>query len=102
MTGVQTCALPIFDSLLKACTYGVPIKNELIACFGYTPAQAYGTSVLEDCLDIVNSWKPLQSSNTQSGNTDSTDEGGRPKVDDNDLSDAGVQTRENDNRRQDA
>lgn len=89
------------DSLLKACTYGAPIKNELLACFGYTPAQSYGTSILEDCLDIVNSWKPLQSSNTQS-NSDSMDEGGRPKVDDNDLSDSGVQTRENDNRRTDA
>lgn len=88
------------DSLLKACTYGAPIKNELLACFGYTPAQSYGTSILEDCLDIVNSWKPLHSSNTQSG-SNTTDEGGRPKIDDTELSDAGVQTRENDNRKDD-
>ena len=89
------------DSLLKACTYGAPIKNELLACFGYTPAQSYGTSILEDCLDIVNSWKPLRSSNTQS-NSDIEAEGGRPKVDDTELSDSGIQTRENDNRRDDA
>ena len=86
------------DNLIKISTYGAPIKLQLCSIMGDSPADTYGMIVLEDVLDITNKWKPLQSSNTQSG--DSTDEGGRPVKDEGDLSDSGVKTRANDNRKE--
>jgi hypothetical protein len=71
-----------------------------MAVFGYSPADTYGLTLLEDALNLIDKWKPLQSANTMSGKTD--DKGGRPRKDSDDLSEAGVQTRENDNRRDDA
>ena len=88
------------DNLLKVSTYGYPVKLAIMAVFGYTPSDVYGMTILEEVLDLVNKWKPLQSANTMSG--DSSDEGGRPQKDSDELSEAGVQTRENDNRRSDA
>lgn len=88
------------DNLMKVSSYGYPVKLAIMAVFGYTPSDVYGMTVLEDVLDLVNKWKPLQSANTMSG--DSDDEGGRPQKDNDELSEAGVQTRENDNRRNDA
>lgn len=83
------------DALLSANNFGVPIKLSICACLGYTPADTYGMTMLEDVLDIVNKWKPLQSSSTLS----SKDGAGAPTKDDGDLSDSGAATRDNDNRK---
>lgn len=88
------------DNLLKVSTYGYPVKLAIMAVFGYTPSDVYGLTVLEEVLNLTERWKPLRSANTMSG--DSDDEGGAPNKDVDELSDAGVQTRENDNRREDA
>lgn len=89
------------DNAMKQAQYGVGGSKLLLpASLGYTPAEVYGSTVLEDCLDLCNKWQPLNSANTQSGK-DTTNQGGRPTVDDNQLSDAGIQTRENDNRKLD-
>lgn len=88
------------DNLLKVSNYGYPVKLAIMAVFGYSPADTYGLTLLEDALNLIDKWKPLQSANTMSGKTD--DVGGRPQKDSDELSEAGVQTRENDNRRDDA
>lgn len=88
------------DNLLKASTYGVPVKLAICSMFGYSPSDTYGMTMLEEILDLVGKWKPMQSSNTQ--NTGSNSEGGRPNVDDDKLSDAGAATRDGDNRKKDA
>jgi hypothetical protein len=85
------------DNLLKASTYGAPLKLIICSMFGFSPSDTYGMTILEEILEIVDRWRPLQSSNTQN-----TGEGGRPEVDDNQLSDSGVKSREGDNRKQDA
>jgi len=84
------------DNILKASTYGTPVKLAICSIFGYSPSDTYGMTILEDVLGLVDKWKPLQSSNTQSGDEDKN---GKPKSDDEDLSEAGVATRENDNRK---
>lgn len=84
------------DNLIKVSTYGVPVKMAILAVFGYTPADTYGMSILENVLNLSEKWIPLKSANTQPG--DST--GGAPQKDDNDLSEAGNQTRANDNRKE--
>lgn len=83
------------DNILKASTYGTPVKLAICSIFGYTPSDTYGMTILEDVLGLVDKWKPLQSSNTQN-----TGESGRPQSDNEDLSEAGVATRENDNRKE--
>lgn len=80
------------DNLLKVSTYGVPIKQSILAVFGYTPADTYGMTFLENVLDLTSLWKPLQSSNTMA--TSATDSGGRPLTDDDELTSAGEQSRD--------
>lgn len=87
------------DNVMKAAQYGVAGSKTLLpACLGYEPSQVYGTTILEECLDYVNKWKPLNSSNTQSTMQNDL---GRPTVDDDKLSESGIKTRENDNRKDD-
>ena len=86
------------DHIIKASTYGAPVKLAIPSVLGFSPSDAQGLSVLEEVLDIVNTWQPLKSSNTQSGKND--DKGGRPKSDDDDLSESGENTRDNDNRKE--
>ena len=80
------------DNLIKIATYGAPVKMAICSVLGYTPSDTYNMTILEDVLDLVSKWKPLQSSNTQSG--DSTNKGGRPMNDDDDLTAAGEQSRD--------
>lgn len=87
------------DNIIKASTYGAPVKLAIPSILGFSPSDTQGLGVLEDILDIVNTWQPLKSSNTQSGK-DSDDKGGRPKSDDDDLSESGENTRDNDNRKE--
>ena len=82
------------DNLLKAATYGAPVKLAITSVLsGYTPADTYGMTVLENVLDVVNNWHVLQSTNTQNTG-ETTNTGGRPTVDDDKLTDAGEQARD--------
>ena len=86
------------DKELKLAQVSVPNKGRLLAANGINTAKFLGNSLLENNIlgDIFDSWKPLATSFTQSGNDDVTNEGGRPEMNEDDLSDAGIQTREND------
>lgn len=87
------------EQYIKAGQVGAPVKMAISACLGYTPNDTLNMCFLEnDVLELHNKYIVLSSSHTQSGSTDVTNSGGAPKVDDNELSDAGAQTRENDNR----
>lgn len=81
---------------LQMAQNGIPNKTRLCAVNGLSPAKMIGNSIIENQVlsDIFSSWCPLQTSFTQSSN--SNDKGGRPTVDDGDLSAAGEVTREND------
>lgn len=60
---------------LKNAQAGIPCKTMVAASLGETPNDIIGLSYLEnDYFDLSSSWKPLQTSYTQS----SSDEGGRP------------------------
>ena len=73
---------------------------------GFDPIEASSMQFLEqDCLDLSNIWKPLQSSNTQSsdGNNSSglgsdvdSSQGGAPTKDTTELTSEGDNTRIND------
>ena len=54
-------------------------------------------SAIEEALDIANTWKPLNSSFTTSGNVDDSEDVGRPKSEDSELSDSGEKSRDTDN-----
>ena len=86
------------DRQLKLAQVSVPNKGRLLAADGINTAKFLGNSLLENAIlgDIFDSWKPLATSFTQSGSDDVTDQGGRPEMNEDDLSDAGRQTREND------
>lgn len=86
------------DNVLKASTYGAPVKLAICSVLGYSPSDTYGMTILEDVLGIVEKWKPLKSSNTQSNDTES--DIGAPTKDESELSDSGAATRDNDNRRE--
>jgi len=82
-----------FDIRLKAAQYGIPVKNELIAILGMQPSSMSANAFLEnEVLGLVDKLVPLSSSHTQSG----TDSGGRKPLDETELTDAGLNTREND------
>lgn len=81
------------SSALNAAQYGVPNKMEICAMFGMSPSAVVNNAFLEnEVLDLVNKFVPLSSSHTTSN---STNAGGRPTVDDEDLTDAGANNREN-------
>lgn len=77
---------------LSECQFGVPNKIKLAALSGQSQLKERSMSKLEEILDLSSSWKPLNSSYTSSG--DVSDEGGRPKVDDKDISDSGQANRD--------
>lgn len=86
----------MFDTLLKAGNAGLPVKNALAATLGLTPFEALAMSELEnDILHMRDTvyGEPLKSSSTMASEDS---EGGRPTVDDDDLSPAGETTRETD------
>ena len=86
------------DKELKLAQVSVPNKGRLLAANGINTAKLLGNSLLENNIlgDIFSTWCPLSTSFTQSGSDDVTDQGGRPEMNEDDLSDAGRQTREND------
>ena len=74
---------------------GLPNKSRLCAINGLSPAVMIGNSIVENQVlgDLFDSWQPMKTSYTQSSNDD---KGGRPEMDDGDLSSSGEVTKEND------
>ena len=74
---------------------GLPNKSRLCAINGLSPAVMIGNSIVENQVfgDLFDSWQPMKTSYTQSS---SDDKGGRPEMDDGDLSASGEVTKEND------
>lgn len=87
------------DAYLKACQFGLPMVSYYCASQGLMQDEMDCMNFLEDeVLGIKQRFKPLQSSSTlSSGSTgDSTGEAGRPENDIGELTDAGEQSREED------
>lgn len=81
-----------FNIRLKAAQFGLPVKNELVAILGMQPSSMYINTFLEnEVLGLIDKLIPLNSSHTQSDS-----EGGAPEKREEDLSDDGLKTREND------
>lgn len=81
---------------LQMAQNGLPNKLRLCAANGLSPTVMLGNSIVENNIfeDIFGNWSVLQTSYTQTSNSDS--ESGRPALDDGDLSASGEVTREND------
>ena len=83
------------DQYLKACTYGIPMISYYAASQGMLQSELDTMNFLEnDVLDFNERFKPLHSSATQSANDVENDGPGRPPKDDDELTEAGEQTRE--------
>lgn len=88
------------DMYLKAAQYGLPTVSMYAASQGLGQAELDSMNFLEnDVLEIKKLFVPLQSSSTQSvtssdDSNGATDEGGAPKKDADDLSESGLQNRE--------
>lgn len=86
------------DQYIKTAQYGIPVKLQLSALLNATQGKERGLTLMEEILDLQNTWKPLMSSHTTSGN----DEGGRPQLEDNEISESGEATRDNGSNEADA
>lgn len=76
--------------LIESAQYGVPVKMAVAALDGFSPLEVLSMQFLEnDVLDLHNTWIPLQSSYTQSGNSNESNE-----KDITELGDAGAETKE--------
>lgn len=83
----------MMDSYLSASQFSVPVAIIIPLLLGFDMSDINDLVLYqEEIFDIYNKWKALQSSYT----TSSTDEGGRPKGDDSDLSESATISREND------
>lgn len=85
------------DEYLKACQYGMPMISYYCATFGLSQSEIDTMSYLEgEVLELQKLFKPLISSTQLSAEAinDVDNQGGRPEVDDEDLTDSGEQTRE--------
>lgn len=82
---------------LQMAQNGLPNKSRLCAINGLSPAVMIGNSIVENQVfgDLFDSWQPMKTSYTQSGDSSNND-GGRPEMDDGDLSASGEVTKEND------
>ena len=86
----------VFDTLLRAGNAGVPVKSAVAATLGFTPYEILQLSALENDVlhmrdEVYN--EPLLSSSQMSSNPEDS-EGGRPKMDADDLSDEGEAARD--------
>ena len=84
------------DRQLKFAQASVVNKGKLAASIGINTAKMLGNTVLENTIlsDIFASWQPLRSSYTESGGSD--DEGGRPEMDETEISEVTQNTHDND------
>ena len=90
----------VADQYLKGCQYGAPLISAYCASIGLSQAELDSMNYLEtDLLQLPKMFEPLRSSATMSGDDStgitegSTEDGGRPPVDDSELTDSGEQTR---------
>ena len=80
---------------LKACQYGVPMVSYYCASQGLGQAEIDSMNFLENkVLNIKADFIPLKSSSTQSSDNIDNPDGGAPRKDDEDLSESGIQHRE--------
>lgn len=89
----------MFDMLTKAGNAGLPVKNALAAAAGLTPFESIAMAELENdvlCMRDSVFCQPLVSANTMTSNDVAENVGGRPTIDDDDLSPEGEITRETD------
>ena len=88
------------DLQLKLAQASVVNKSKLAASSGINPAKMLGNTILETSIlgDIFDSWQPLKSSYTQSGDDS---EGGRPMNDDTNLAPSTETQRSNDSNKTD-
>lgn len=86
---------------LQMAQNGLPNKARLCAANGLSPAVMFGNSVVENNIfgDIFDSWQPMKTSYTASG--DESSDVGRPTTSDGDLSKSGEISRENDTNNKD-
>ena len=86
----------VIDKELSLAQNGIPNKIRLCAVNNISPVEMLGNSLIENELlaDTFSNWSVLQTSYTQSSS--SSDEGGRPKMDETDLSKSGEVTANND------
>lgn len=84
-------AKEFIETRLKAAQFGMPVKNEIVAAMGHQPSAIYLNAFLEnEVLKLNEKLIPLKSSHVQTAN-----EGGRPPKDDEELTESGAKTREN-------
>lgn len=84
------------DQYLKACQYSMPMVSYYCASQGLSQAEMDSMNFLEDnVLNIKRNFVPLQSSSTQSGGGGESDEGGAPRKNADDLTESGIEHREN-------
>lgn len=89
-------AADVRSSELQMAQNGIPNKSRLCAANGLSPAVMIGNSIVENQVlsDIFTGWSPLQTSYTQSSN--SNDKGGRPQMDETEISEITQNTHNND------
>lgn len=86
------------DLYLKDAQYGIPTKSAIVSSLGFDQSILEGMCFTEnDFLNLVDEFKPLQSSYTTSS-ADSSENNGRPTSEEsgNDLTDSGESTKERD------
>ena len=79
---------------LQMAQNGLPNKSRLCAINGLSPAVMIGNSIVENQVlgDLFDSWQPMKTSYTQSS---SDDKGGRPQMDDTEISEVTQTGRDN-------
>lgn len=89
------------DLQLKLAQASIVNKSKLAASSGINPAKMLGNTVLENSIlgDIFDSWQPLKSSYTQSESD--SDNGGRPMMDETEISKTTDVQRGNDSNKTD-
>ena len=82
-----------------AASLGLPVKQEYMTLLGYDPLEAISADWVETKLGLSSTrfMHPLVSSHTQSG---SSDTGGAPEKDDDDLTDEGAETKDKEKNNQ--
>ena len=82
----------LIDSLLKNAQYGLPVKSQLNSILGNKPSGMTALTFLEnEVLSLNEKLIPLSSSHTQTSESPT----GRKKINEDELSDSGMNTRDN-------
>lgn len=83
------------DELFKMAQASCPVKSELLAAMGYNPLKMIGSAFMEnEIFDLADNWIPMKTAYTQSAG--SSENNGRPKKEDDEISGITQNTRDND------